>query len=78
MSPLGRFLLNVCDHDLRVNLNEHWRVLEQFGNNHRIEAYARGLGLTVIGAKHTIMGMAAVKAPEIKHGTVLGMPAVRV
>jgi hypothetical protein len=59
MSPLGRFL--------RINLNDHWRAVEKFGSTHRVEVYARDLGLTVLSAKHTVMGMPAVKEPKINY-----------
>lgn len=79
MSPLGRMLLNACDNNLCVNLDNNPGIVSTFMTLGRlnIEGYCRALGLTVSGGKRTLYGMPAVK-PVSHYPTVMGLPAVRV
>lgn len=63
MSPLGKFLLNWCGQDLKIDLNRFPLLSEQYKmSKPSINNYARKLGLTVREYQlHTQIGMAPVK-----------------
>lgn len=58
MSFLGRFLLNACDTNLMIDFSLYPNILSQFNASRlNIESYARGLGLTIRGLRHTAPGI---------------------
>ncbi len=84
MSPLGKILFDVCNHDLTVNMTAHWRTFYLAGyTKGAVEKYAESIGMNVINpppsvedrAKPggTIIGM----TPVGRH-TIMGIPIPRI